>query len=259
MIASRDDPYRSLLERMLDDLPAPDEGAQEAVAQRASQVLRPAGAFERLDQVAGWLAGWQRTPHPSLSRPVALIFASDHGVAAEGVSAYPAEVTAAMLSAVDKGVATVNAVARQVGATARCVDVGVGIPTGNIRTHDAMSPGEFDAAADAGLVAVDHAVEDDGADLLVLGELGIGNTTAAAAVCGLLFADGATSSDAAAQWTGPGTGVQEVALAHKRTVVSDVLERVGRVPPLEVLRRAGGRELAAIAGAVIAARHRSIR
>ena len=249
----------SLLERMLDDLPGPDEHAQQALADRASQVLRPAGAFERLDQVAVWLAGWQRTPEPAVERPVALVFAADHGVADEGVSAYPAEVTAAMVSAVDSGVATVAAVARQVGAVVRCDDVGVGVPTGNIRTQDAMSVGEFDAAVNAGVLAVDRAVTDEGADLLVLGELGIGNTTAAAAVCGLLFADNAMSpAETAARWTGPGTGVRADALDRKRAVVRDVLERVGRVAPMEVLRRAGGRELAAIAGAVLAARHRSI-
>lgn len=249
----------SLLERMLEDLPDPREVAQQAVAERASQVLRPAGAFERLDQVAAWLAGWQRTPEPTVERPAVLVFAADHGVAAEGVSAYPADVTAAMVAAVDSGVATVTAVARQVGAVVRCDDVGVGMPTGNIRTHDAMSADEFDAAVNAGVLAVDRAVTEDQADLLVLGELGIGNTTAAAAVCGLLFADDAMSSDeVAARWTGPGTGVQAGALDHKRAVVRDVLDRVGSVAPLEALRRAGGRELAAIAGAVLAARHRSI-
>lgn len=251
--------FGGLLELMLGDLPGPDVGAQQAVAKRASQVLRPAGAFERLDQVAEWLAGWQHTPAPTVERPVVLVFAADHGVTAEGVSAYRADVTAAMVSAVDSGVATVTAVARQVGAVVRCDDVGVGVPTGNIRTHDAMSADEFGAAVTAGALAVDRAVEADRADLLVLGELGIGNTTAAAAVCGLLFADDATlSAEAAARWTGPGTGVHAEALDHKRAVVCDVLERVGRVAPLEVLRRAGGRELAAIAGAVAAARHHSI-
>jgi nicotinate-nucleotide--dimethylbenzimidazole phosphoribosyltransferase len=249
----------SLLERMLENLPAPDQVAQQAMATRASQVLRPAGAFERLDQVAAWLAGWQHTPEPAVRQPVVLVFAADHGVAAEGVSAYPPDVTAAMVSAVDSGVATVTAVARQVGAVVRCDDVGVGMPTGNIRTQDAMSAEDFDAAVNAGVLAVDRAVSADRADLLVLGELGIGNTTAAAAVCGLLFADDTMSStEAAARWTGPGTGVHADALDHKRAVVCDVLERVGRVAPLEVLRRAGGRELAAIAGAVTAARHRSI-
>lgn len=273
-----------LLERMLGDLPGPDEAARQTVTERASQVLRPKGAFERLDRVAAWLASWQRTPEPTIERPVVLVFAADHGVATEGVSAYPADVTAAMVSAIEGGVATVTAVACQVGASVQCHDVGVGLPTGNIRTHDAMTSDEFDAAVGAGALAVERAVEADRADLLVLGELGIGNTTAAAAVCGALFgtcarvveADGpdlclkrapAGSSDgspssaavaAASMWTGPGTGVHGEALAHKRTVVAEALERVGNVSPPEALRRLGGRELAAIAGAVAAARHRSI-
>ncbi len=249
----------SVLDRMLENLASPDETASAAVADRASQVLRPTGAFERLDQIAAWLAGWQRTREPAVKRPTALVFAADHGVAAEGVSAYPAEVTAAMSSAVDRGAATVNAVADQVGATVRCVDVGVGMPTGNIRTHDAMSADEFDAAINAGAEAVERSVRDDRSDLLVMGELGIGNTTAAAAVCGLLFVDDAAShAENAARWTGSGTGVRAEALDHKRAVVRDVLKRVGSVTPLEALRRAGGCELAAIAGAVAAARQHSV-
>ena len=273
-----------LLERMLDDLPGPDEAARRAVAERASQVLRPAGAFERLDRVAEWLAGWQHTPEPSVERPMVLVFAADHGVVVEGVSAYPADVTAAMVSAIQGDVATVTAVARQVGAVVRCIDVGVGAQTRNIRTHDAMSTDEFDAAVKAGAHAVERAVESDGADLLVLGELGIGNTTAAAAVCGALFGTGARVVEtdgtgprvtpapaesphgspsepamaAASMWTGPGTGVRGESLEHKTAVVAEALERVGNVSPPEALRRLGGRELAAIAGAVAAARHRSM-
>ncbi len=245
---------------MLAELPGPDQTARAAVAKRAAEVLRPAGAFARLDQVAVWLAGWQRTATPSVQRPNVLVFAADHGVAAEGVSAYRSEVTAAMVAAIDGGVATVTAIARQVVATVRCDDVGVGKPTGNIRTHDAMSHDEFDAAVAAGAAAVDRAVDTDRADLLVLGELGIGNTTAAASVCGALFPNSVTSSAAetAAVWTGAGTGVEGAVLDHKRTVVRDALVRVGSVEPLEALRRVGGRELAAIAGAAVAARHRSI-
>ena len=264
-----------LLAGMLAGLPGPDHAARAAVARRAAEVLRPAGAFARLDQVAEWLAGWQRTAKPAVQRPNVAVFAADHGVAAEGVSAYPCEVTAAMVSAIDGGVATVTAIARQVGATVQLYDVGVGNPTGNIRTHDAMSLDEFDIAVAAGAAAVDHAVEVDRADLVVLGELGIGNTTAAAALCGALFGEalfgealsgealsggsGASSAqESAAAWTGAGTGVAGSALDHKRAVVRDAVERVGSVKPLEALRRLGGRELAAIAGAAVAARHRSI-
>ena len=243
---------------MLANLPTPDAAAQQAVEQRASQVLRPTDAFGPLDRVAAWLAGWQRTPTPRVERPAVLVFAADHGVAAEGVSAYPVEATAAMVEAVAQGAATICAVARTVGATVRVKDVGVGNPTANLRIADAMAPADFDAAVDAGADAVAQAAS-DGADVLVLGELGIGNTTAAAAVCGALFGAGADSfDDAAAAWTGPGTGVTGAALAHKRTVVREALARVGEATPLEALRRLGGRELAAMAGAAAAARHRSL-
>ncbi len=248
----------SLLERMLADLPGPDEAARQAVAQRASEILRPAGAFGPLDRVAAWLAGWQGTAEPCVERPAVLVFAADHGVAAEGVSAYPVEATAAMVEAVNKGAATISAVARLVGATVRVDDLGVGDPTGNLRVADAMTPTSFDEAVEAGADAVSEAAR-DGADLVILGELGIGNTTAAAAVCGALFSAGAEPPDAAAaKWTGPGTGVAGGALAHKQTVVRDALARVGEIAPLEALRRLGGRELAAMAGAAVAARHRSI-
>ena len=249
---------KSRLEHMLTNLPGPDPAARHAVAERASQVLRPAGAFARLDRVAAWLAGWQRTSEPRVERPAVLVFAADHGVAAEGVSAYPVEVTAAMVDAVTQGAATITAVARTLGATVYLDDLGVGMPTGNLRIEDAMTVAEFDAATEAGSALVTRAA-DAGADLLVLGELGIANTTAAAAVCGALFADDAASAaEAATMWTGPGTGVKGGALDHKRAVVRDAIERVGDVTPLEALRRVGGRELVAIAGAAVAARQRSI-
>ena len=230
---------------LLADLPGPDLDARDQVAARAATVLRPAGAFARLDAVAAWLAGWQDTATPRVERPHVVVFAADHGVAADGVSAYPAEVTAAMLDAIDSGVATISVLAREVGATLELVDVGVGRPTGNIRVSDAMSRAEFDAAVTAGAAAVDGA----DADLLVAGEIGIGNTTAAAAVAAAVL------GGAAADWVGPGTGVVGAALARKCDIVQAALDRVGTVQPLEALRLLGGRELAAMAGAVAAARH----
>ncbi|MXV99548.1 MAG: nicotinate-nucleotide--dimethylbenzimidazole phosphoribosyltransferase, partial [Acidimicrobiaceae bacterium] len=131
---------------LLADLPGPDRSARDQVAARAATVLRPAGAFARLDAVAFWLAGWQGTAAPRVERPHVAVFAADHGVAVDGVSAYPAEVTAAMADAIRSGVATVTVLAREVGATLELFDVGVGRPTGNIRVADAMSLDEFDAA-----------------------------------------------------------------------------------------------------------------
>ena len=238
----------SVLSRLLADLPGPDLSARDQVAARAATVLRPAGAFARLDAVATWLAGWQGTADPRVERPHVVVFAADHGVATDGVSAYPAEVTAAMAGAIRSGVATVSVLARQAGATLDLLDVGVGRPTGNIRVGDAMSCDEFDAAAAAGAAAVEAA----DADLLVVGEIGIGNTTAAAAVAAAVL------GGSAADWVGPGTGVVGAALARKCDVVQAAVDRVGPVGPLEALRRLGGRELAAMAGAVAAARRRRL-
>ncbi len=238
----------SELSRLLETLTTPDAACATAVENRAAQVLRPTGAFGRLDRVAAWLAGWQGTERPVVERPHAILFAGDHGVATEGVSAYPSDITEAMVAALLAGKATASVLARQVGATLKVVDVAVGEPTGNIRTTDALIPQRFDASARAGI----DAVEECDADLLVVGEMGIGNTTPAAAVAASVL--GGTGAD----WVGPGTGVAGEALANKARVVQEALDRVGSVDPLEVLRRLGGAELVAIAAAVMAARRRRI-
>src|SRR5215213_3440654 len=191
---------------LLAGAPGPDRAAAAAVTDRARRVLRPAGALARLDELAAWLAAWQGTDRPAVRRPAAVVFAADHGVAAAGVSAYPAEVTAAMAKALREGVATACVLARQV------------------------------AAPDA--------------DLLVLGEMGIGNTTAAAAVTAILLGRSAEAS------TGRGTGVDDAGLARKRAAVEAARRRVGTATPMEVLRQAGGAELAALAGAALEARRR---
>ncbi|MEO0493130.1 MAG: nicotinate-nucleotide--dimethylbenzimidazole phosphoribosyltransferase [Actinomycetota bacterium] len=238
----------SVLARLLVDLPGPDSVSQAAVAERGATTLRPAGAFARLDEVASWLGAWQWSPTPRVEKPAVVVFGADHGVTAEGVSAYPAEVTGAMVAAMEQGVATVTALATRVGASFAFHDAGVGRPTGNIRVEDAMSPEEFDDAVRVGVAAV----ENIDADLLVFGEVGIGNTTPAAAVTAAVL------GGQPGEWAGPGTGVEGDALANKRQVVADAVARIGEVDPIEALRRLGGRELAAMAGATMAARHRGI-
>ena len=228
--------------------PGPDREAEAAVAGRARQVLRPSGALARLDELAAWLAAWQGTSRPAVRRPAAVVFAADHGVAASGVSAYPAEVTAAMLKALREGAATACVLARQVGATLDVVDVGVGEPTGDLARQAALDPARFRACVQAGRDAV--AALD--ADLLVLGEMGIGNTTAAAAVTAILLGRSAEES------TGRGTGVDDAGLARKRAAVSAARRRVGAASPMEALRQAGGAELAALAGAALEARLRRL-
>lgn len=238
-----------IVDDLLARLPSPDEAARAAVRERASCVLRPAGALARLDQLAGWLAAWQRTDRPAVRRCVALIFAGDHGVTGEEVSAYPASVTAAMLAALRSGAATACALAASVGAGLEVVDVGVGAPTGNIAVEDAMTRERWAASFDVGRAAV----RDLEADLLVLGEMGIGNTTVAAAVCSVVFGGDA------GLWTGAGTGVAGKALARKVGVVNRARTRVrDERSPMEMLRRVGGSELAAIAGATMEARLRSV-
>ncbi len=237
------------LRRDLDEAPGPDDDARLVTATRAESVLRPLGALARLDEIAVFLAGWQRTTHPRIERPAALIFASDHGVTAEGVSAYPSEVTGAMVQAFERQVATVNILAREAAATVRVIDVGVGDPTGNLAVEDAMSEERFARSVAMGRAAV---AETD-SDLIALGEMGIGNTTPAAAVSGAVF-----GGDPAA-WVGRGTGVDDEALDRKTAVVRRGIERISdSSDPLEVLRRIGGAELAAIAGAIVEARRRSI-
>jgi nicotinate-nucleotide--dimethylbenzimidazole phosphoribosyltransferase len=242
----------NLLASLLTDLPEADESARAAVAERAASVLRPTGALARLDEVAAWLGAWQRTERPAVDAPHAVVFAADHGVAAAaGVSAYPTEVTVAMLDALEKGAATAAAMTKALGMTLDVVDVGVAHPTGDLRFEPAMDEARFDEAVRAGADAVARAAA---ADLLVFGEMGIGNTTAAAAVAATLY------DEPAAEWCGRGTGLDDDGVARKIEAVEACRARVRAVTsdPIEILRHAGGAELAAIAGAVAEARRRSI-
>jgi nicotinate-nucleotide--dimethylbenzimidazole phosphoribosyltransferase len=234
---------------LLDALPDPDETARSAVRDRAASVLRPLGALARLDEVAIWLAGWQRTARPKVESTAAVVFVADHGVAEEGVSAYPAAVTEAMLRALQAGVATAAAMAKTIGGTLDVLDVGVGRPSGNLVHEPALSEKGFRECLDAGRQAI--AVLD--ADLVVLGEMGIANTTPAAAVSAALFG-GLTE-----QWVGRGTGIDDPTFARKLGVVEAARRRIADIAdPLEILRQVGGAELAAIAGAALEARRRSL-
>ena len=230
-------------------LPPRDDVSHDAVTARAAEILRPVGALARFDEVAAWVASWQRSAAPAVRRPAALIFAADHGVTAAGVSKYPADVTGAMLAAYRAGKSTITAFAAVAGASVDAIDVGVGRPSGDIRYEPAMSAERFDEAVDAGRAAVDGL----DADLLVLGEMGIGNTTAAAAVAAAL------GGGEVAAWVGRGTGVDDKGLLRKREAVREAVGRIaGVVDPLEVLREVGGMELVAMAAAIVAARHRQL-
>ena len=237
------------LQDELHPLRAPHRPSGDAVRERAADILRPAGAMATLDELAAWVAEWHASPRPEVQRPAALLFAADHGVAAAGVSKYPIEVTGAMLAAFRAHQSTVTAFAAVAGATVQAVDVGVGRPTGDIRVEAALTTERFEECVHAARQAVDSL----DADLLVLGEMGIGNTTAAAAVAAAL------GGGDPAEWVGRGTGVDDEGLARKQQAVEQAVARVaGVTDPLEVLREVGGAELVAIAAAIVAARQRGL-
>lgn len=234
-------PFATLSEfrALLAALPAPDAGAVEAARARNMQLTKPPGALGRLEDLAIWYAGWRADPRPTLAHPQVIIFAGNHGVVAQGVSAFPAEVTVQMVANFEAGGAAVNQLAQAFGAEMSVVSLELQRPTADFTTGPAMTEVEAVAALAAGWQAVNPA-----ADLLVVGEMGIGNTTSAAAIAHALF--GGTPGE----WTGRGTGVDDAGLANKtRAVAAGVTANPAR-DPLQVLAALGGREVAAMAGAI---------
>jgi nicotinate-nucleotide--dimethylbenzimidazole phosphoribosyltransferase len=229
---------------MLKDLPGPDHRAGVAAAAREAQLTKPAGALGRLEEIVAWLALWQGRHPPKVERPRVAVFAANHGVAALGVSAYPAAVTAQMVQNFVTGGAAVNQLCTAMDADLRVYEMSLERPTADFTQAPAMPEGECAHALAYGMMAVEP-----GLDVLCLGEMGIANTTAAAALCLALFGGDA------ADWTGPGTGVAGAALARKTEVVAaGVARHAGVGDSLEILRCLGGLELAAICGAILAAR-----
>ncbi|EAR50152.1 nicotinate-nucleotide--dimethylbenzimidazolephosphoribosyltransferase [Oceanicola granulosus HTCC2516] len=234
----------------LADLPAPDTGAIAAAEARNGQLTKPPGALGRLEELAIWYAGWRGDPRPSLEAPQIVVFAGNHGIAARGVSAFPADVTVQMVANFEAGGAAINQLARAYGATMGVVALELDQPTADFTAGPAMSEAEAVAALGAGWEAVDPA-----ADLFIAGEMGIANTTAAAAIAAALC--GGRGVD----WAGRGTGVDAAGLELKAAVIdAGLAANAGALAgqPLEVLRCLGGREIAAIAGAIAAARSHRI-
>ncbi|MDX5356544.1 MAG: nicotinate-nucleotide--dimethylbenzimidazole phosphoribosyltransferase [Rhodobacterales bacterium] len=227
----------------LSALPDPDPVAIAGAQARNGQLTKPQGALGRLEELAIWYAGWRGTPRPRLERPQVVIFAGNHGVVAQGVSAFPPEVTVQMVANFQAGGAAINQLARSFGASMSVVPLDLDRPTTDFTQGPAMTEADCAAALSAGWGAVDPA-----ADLLVVGEMGIGNTTSAAAIALALM--GGTPQD----WTGRGTGLDDAGLARKADVVARGLALHAGADPLEVLRRLGGRELAAMTGAIARAR-----
>lgn len=223
--------------------PGPDLVAAEAARTRQGQLTKPPGSLGRLEDLAVWLAGWQGREKPGVERPQILIFAGNHGVAARGVSAFPPEVTVQMVANFRAGGAAINQLARVAGASMGVHALHLDRPTADFNEGPAMTEAEVVEALWTGWEAVDA-----GADLLVVGEMGIGNTTSAAALACALY------GGAAEDWVGRGTGVDAAGLARKAAVVAAGVARHPTGDALEVLRCLGGREIAAMAGAMARAR-----
>ncbi len=231
------------------DLPSGQPAASTAVAQREATLTKPPRSLGRLEDIVAWLAHWQGHAPPRLDRVEILVFAGNHGVTKQGVSAYPAEVTAQMVANFAAGGAAINQLARSTGAALRVIPLSLDAPTADFTEEAALTEQEFLHAVATGCAAVS-----DNCDLVCLGEMGIGNTTAAAALAAALFGGGG------ARWAGRGTGVDDDGLAHKRAVIDRALERHAAVlhDPLAIAATFGGRELAAILGAALAARRQRV-
>lgn len=221
----------------------PDASAAQGAEERNGQLTKPPGALGRLEDLAIWYAGWRGDARPQINAPQVIVFAGNHGVTAQGVSAFPPEVTVQMVMNFKHGGAAINQLAKAAGAKMDVHALELDRPTGDFTQGTAMSEEELLSALRTGWQAVDPQ-----ADLLVVGEMGIGNTTPAAAIACALF------GGEAADWTGRGTGVDDAGLANKIRVVEEGVALHGQGDGLHILRCLGGREIAAMAGAIAAAR-----
>ena len=238
------DAFRSILAQA----PTADLEARKEAEARNGQLTKPPGALGRLEDLAIWYAGWRGDARPELRAPQVVIFAGTHGVTAQGVSAFPAEVTEQMVLNFQHGGAAINQLSKTFGAKMDVHALSLDRPTADFTQSPAMTEQDVLEALQTGWNAVDPK-----ADLLVTGEMGIGNTTSAAAIALALF--GGDASD----WVGRGTGVDDAGLQIKARVVTEAeaLHAAQIKDGLDALRCLGGRELAAMAGAI--ARARSLR
>ncbi len=226
-------------------MPEADAGAEAAARARDLDLTKPPGSLGQLEHIACFVAGWQGKARPSFERPQIVVFAGNHGVVARGVSPYPASVTRAMMQNFSAGGAAINQICGSYGLGLKVFELALDLPTRDITIAAAMDEKEAAATFAFGMEAIAG-----GADVLGLGEMGIGNTTVAAAIYAALY------GGKASQWVGRGTGVDDEGLKRKIDAVEAALAfHKGHLKdPLEVMRRLGGREIAAMAGAIMAAR-----
>ena len=252
-----------LNEWLNDSVKNPSEEYADKARQRQNCLTKPPGSLGRLETLAIRLAALQASEKPSLNKVYIAVFAADHGVAAAGVSAYPQEVTGQMVANFSAGGAAISVLAKSLGAELEVVDVGtlndpgplpgvrscrIAAGTANLQQQDAMTEQQLADALLAGRESVARAVA-IGTELYIGGEMGIGNTTSAAAIAAELLR---LEPEMA---TGPGTGLDQAGVANKVQVIREALARYQQLDkqPLELLRCVGGFEIAALSGAYIAA------
>lgn len=228
-------------------LPAADEDARQMARARQDSLTKPVGSLGKLEELAVFMAGWRQTPRPQIGAAQALVFAGNHGICAQGVNPFPQEVTAQMVANFHAGGAAINQLCRANGAQLQVIALELDRPTADFTRAPALGEAELLAALNSGAQGVDPQ-----ADVLILGEMGIGNSTVAAALCASLFGGDA------AQWVGAGTGADSAGQARKIAAISQGLARHGAPKGLAALLAFGGREQAAICGAILAARARRI-
>ena len=258
-------PGAALVARLATEVTDPDPESRDAGRRRWDELAKPPGALGRLESLGAWVCAVQgRCPPEPITDVRAIVFAGDHGIAASGVSAFPPEVTASMVRTMASGGAAVNVLARQVGAGVSVVDMSVDADlsdlgpavtqhkvrrsTEPIDVADAMTMSECEAAVDAGRRLADEAV-DSGAQLLVVGDMGIGNTTPAAALVALL-----TKSEVV-DVVGRGTGIDDEAWMRKAAAIRDAVfrSRTALGDPLALLASVTGPDIAAMAGCLVQA------
>ena len=237
------------LRALIADLPKGDDAASAAIDKKQSRLTKPQGSLGRLEELVAWLGRWQGSAEPKLDRVDVVVFAGNHGVVAQGVSAYPATVTAQMVANFERGGAAINQLCKASGAKLKVLALKLDQPTTDFTVDPAMSEREFVETVSLGFAALPQE-----ADLVCLGEMGIGNTTVASALAAALFGGNGE------RWAGRGTGVDDAGLMRKSAAIDAGLKRhhYALSDPLQAARRLGGREFAAILGAVLAARQHNV-
>ena len=231
------------LDAFYSDMPEADSAAIAAAEAHQSQLTKPPGALGKLEDLALFMAGWQQTAHPKIDKAQALIFAGNHGICAQGVNPFPQDVTTQMVANFKAGGAAMNQLCGVSGAELSVIALDLETPTGDFSKGPALDETALFAAMQQGADAIDTS-----ADIILLGEMGIGNSTVSAALAASLFGGDVMG------WVGAGTGSNDAGMKHKAAIIETAIALHGMQDGLSALLAFGGREQAAICGAILAAR-----